>query len=121
MTEKVVAEECGVMPLFMVKKRNFFLFSADKKNVELRAVKPPWKNSKTGDTATILSGRQICRKRIAKVHRGSLAKIFWNINYKRIFPEASTIFDAAKKVKALYHDASVFMAFELEPYQNPVT
>ena len=105
------------MPLFMVKKRNFDLYRVDKKNVELRAVKPPWKNSKVGDTATILCGRQICRKRIVKVHRGSLAKIFWNINYKRIFPEASTIFDAAKKVKAIYQDDNIFMAFELEPYK----
>jgi len=83
------------MPLFMVKKRYFDFYRFGKKNVELRAVKPQWKNSKPGDIATIQCGRlRIIRKKIINVHRGTLAKIFLKVDYKRIFPEASTVFEA---------------------------
>jgi len=44
---------CGVMPLFLVKRRYFDFYRFGKKNVELRAVKPQWKNSKPRDIATI--------------------------------------------------------------------
>lgn len=55
------------MPLFMVKKKYFDLYKLGKKDVELRTVKPQWKNSKVGDTAVIQCGRDIIRKRITKV------------------------------------------------------
>lgn len=98
----------------MVKKKYFDLYRFGKKDVELRAVKPQWKNSKPGDIATIQCGRQIFRKKIAKVHRGTLARIFKDVDYKRVFPEASTIFEAVKMVKELYPSKDEFMAFELE-------
>ena len=98
----------------MVKKKYFVLYRFGKKDVELRAVKPQWKNSKPGDIATIQCGRQIFRKKIAKVHRGTLARIFKDVDYKRVFPEASTIFEAVKMVKELYPSKDEFMAFELE-------
>ena len=102
------------MPLFMVKREAFNFYRFGKRDVELRAVKPQWKNSKPGDIATIQCGRDIFRKRITKIYRGTLARIFLKVNYKRIFPEASTIFEAAKATKELYPNAEEFMAFELE-------
>ena len=98
----------------MVKKEYFTLYRFGKKDVELRAVRSQWKNSKIGDIATIQCGRDIFRKRITKVHRGSLARIFMDVNYKRIFPEASTVFKAVKATRELYPYAEEFMAFELE-------
>lgn len=58
--------------------------------------------------------KNLLRKRITKVHRGSLARIFKDVNYKRIFPEASTVFEAVRATRELYPDADEFMAFELE-------
>jgi ASC-1-like (ASCH) protein len=105
---------CDVMPLFMVKKDSFDLYRFGKRDVELRAVKPQWKNSKLGDIATIQCGRDIFRKKITKIHRGTLARIFLKVNYKRVFPEALTVFEAVKAAKELYPKAEEFMAFELE-------
>ena len=102
--------------MFMVKKKFFDLYRFGKKDVELRAVKPQWKNSKAGDVATIQCGRKILRKRIAKVHKGTLARIFKDVDYNRVFPEASTIFEAVKMMKELYPDEKEFMAFELEDF-----
>ena len=107
-------KESELMPLFMVKKENFDLYRFGKRDVELRTVKPQWKNSKVGDIATIQCGRNIFKKRITKVHRGSLARIFKDVKYKRIFPEASTVFEALKATRELYPDAEEFIAFELE-------
>lgn len=98
----------------MVKKKYFDLYRSGKKDVELRAIKPQWKNSKPGDIATIQCGRDILRKRIAKIHRGTLARIFKEVDYKRVFPEASTVFEAVKTTRKLYSDEEEFMAFELE-------
>ena len=102
------------MPLFMVKREAFDLYRFGKRDVELRAVKRQWKNSKPGDIATIQCGRDIFRKKITKIHRGTLARIFLKVDYKRIFPEASTVFEAVKAAKKLYPNAEEFMAFELE-------
>ena len=102
------------MPLFMVKRKYFDLLRFGKRDVELRAVKRQWKNSKIGDIATIQCGRQLLRKRIINVHRGPLARIFLNVDYKRVFPEASTVFKAVKAAVEIYPSAEEFMAFELE-------
>ena len=107
-------QNCDVMPLFMVKKKYFDLLRFGKRDVELRAVKRQWKNSKIGDIATIQCGRQLLRKRIINVHRGTLARIFLKVDYKQAFPEASTVFQAVKAAIELYPDAEEFMAFELE-------
>jgi len=107
-------ENGDVMPFFMLKKKYFDLYRFGNKDVELRVVKPQWKNTKAGDIATIQCGRDIFRKRITKVHRGSLARIFRDVDYKRIFPEASTVFEAVKATKELYPVGEEFMAFELE-------
>jgi len=105
---------CDVMPLFMVKRKAFDLYRFGKRDVELRSVKRQWKNSEADDIATIQCGRDMFRKRIKKVHRGTLARIFLKVDYKRIFPEASTVFEAVKAAKELYPNAEEFMAFELE-------
>jgi len=104
------------MPLFMVKKKYFDLYRFGRKDVELRAVKPQWKNSKPGDIATLQCGRQILRKRITKVHKGSLSRIFEDVDYKRIFSEAQTVSEAEKATRQIYPDAEEFMAFELEDF-----
>jgi len=104
------------MPLFMVKKEAFDSCRFGKRDVDLRSVKPQWKNSKAGDIATIQCGKNLLRKRITKVHKGSLARIFKDVDYKRIFPEASTVFEAVKATRELYPDADEFMAFELEDF-----
>jgi len=99
----------------MVKRKDFDFYRFGKKDIELRAVKPQWKNSKAGDTAVIQSGRKrMLRKKITKVHRGTLARIFLKVDYKRVFPKASTVFQVVKKTKQIYPDAEEFMAFELE-------
>ena len=102
------------MPLFMLKKEYLDLFRFGKRDVELRAVKPQWKNSKPGDIATIQCGREIFRKKITKIHRGTLARIFKEVDYKRVFPEASTVFEAVKKIREFYPGQEEFMAFELK-------
>ena len=56
---------------------------------------------------------RIQRKRIVKIHRGSLARILKDINYKRIFPDAKTIFDARRMAREIYPEDEEFMAFEL--------
>lgn len=98
----------------MVKKEYFDLYRFGKKDVELGAIKPQWKNNKLGDIATIQCGRNIFRKKITKVHRGTLARIFKDVDYKRVFPEASTVFEAVKKTRELCPNEEEFMAFELE-------
>jgi len=98
----------------MVKKEMFDLYRFGKRDVELRAVRHQWKNSKVGDIGTIQCGKNIYRKKITKIHKGTLARIFLEVDYKRIFPEASTVFEAVKAVKELYPKAEEFMAFELE-------
>ena len=102
------------MPSFMMKKRFFEQYKSGKKDIELRSVKPQWKNGKIGDTAVLLCGRSILRKRITEVHKGSLARIFTDVDYKRIFPEAKTIFKAAGVTREIYPQDIEFMAFELE-------
>ena len=102
------------MPLFMLKKKSFDSYRFGRRDVELRIVRPQWKNSQPGDIASLQCGRQILRKRITKVHRGTLARIFLEVDYKRIFPEASTVFEAVKSTKQIYPDADEFMAFEFE-------
>ncbi len=108
------SENCGRMPLFMVKKKAFSLYESGKRDLELRAVRPQWKNSKVGDIATIQCGRDILRKRIVKIHQGTLARILLKVNYKRIFPDAKTVFEAARSAKEYYPAEEEFMAFELK-------
>jgi len=39
---------------------------------------------------------------------------FLDVDCRRVFPDASTIFEAVKTTKRLYPDAEEFMAFELK-------
>ena len=98
----------------MLKKKSFDFHRVGRRDVELRAVKPQWKNSRPGDVASLQCGRQILRKRITKVHRGTLARIFLEVDYKRMFPEAPTVFEAVRATKQIYPDVEEFMVFELE-------
>ena len=102
------------MPLFMVKRKYFVWLQLGKKDVELRAVKAPWKNTQRGDLATILCGREILRMKVKRVVKGSLDKILEEVNYKRIFPQASTMHEAVKAAREIYPDTNEFLAFELE-------
>jgi ASC-1-like (ASCH) protein len=36
-----------------------------------------------------------------------------DVNYKRIFPDANTIFEASRKAREIYQEDKEFMAFEL--------
>ncbi len=104
------------MPLFMVKKDSFDHYRFGKRDVELRSVRAQWKNSKVGDVATIQCGKGVFRKRIKKIHRGTLARVFLRVDYKRVFPEASTIFEAVRATREIYPDTKEFVAFELEEF-----
>jgi hypothetical protein len=53
------------------------------------------------------------RKRILEIHRGSLARIFVDVNFKRIFPDAKDIIEARKKARKIYPKDEEFMVFEL--------
>jgi len=102
------------MPLLMVKKRFFEQYESGKTDVVLKNVQPQWKNSRVGDEAVLQSGREnILRKRIVKIRRGSLARILKDVNYKRIFPDARTIFEARRMAREIYPEDEEFMAFEL--------
>jgi len=105
-----------VGPLFMVKWADFEEYRFGKKDVELRAVKGPWKNARAGDVVTIQCGRRIFRKRVVNVFLGSLARIFMDVNYKRVFPQASTVFEAVWLTRRLIPGEQDFMAFELEDF-----
>jgi hypothetical protein len=59
----------------MVKKRYFDMYESGIKDVELRDIKPPWKNSKVGDIATILCGRRVLRKKVMFVFALSLISL----------------------------------------------
>jgi len=100
----------------MVKKEAFDYYRFGRRDVELRSVRAQWKDSKEGDMAIIQCGRGIFRKTITKIHRGTLARIYLKIDYKRVFPETSTLFEAVKAAKELYPDDEEFMAFELEEF-----
>ncbi|MCK4669150.1 hypothetical protein KAT21_03410 [Candidatus Bathyarchaeota archaeon] len=100
------------MPI--AKKRFFKQYKSEKKDVELRNVQPQWKNAMIGDEAVLMCGRNILRRRILKVHRESLAKIFEKVDFKRILPEAGSVSEARKEVERLYPDDEEFMAFELK-------
>jgi ASC-1-like (ASCH) protein len=106
-------ETAGTMPSFMMRKHFFEQYRSGKKDIELRSVKPQWKNGKIGDVAVLLCGRSILRKRITEIHKGSLARIFIDVDYKRIFPEAKTIFKAVGATRRIYPRDIEFMAFEL--------
>jgi len=84
---------------------DFNSYKSGKKDVDLRTVRPQWKNAKAGDIATLQCGRETLRKRIKKVHKGKLARIFKEVDYKRIFPEATTVFRAVHSTRELYPDA----------------
>ena len=102
------------MPLFMVKRKFFERSKSGEMIVVLKNVQPQWKNSKVGDEAVLMSGKErILRKGIVKIHRGSLARILRDIDYKRIFPSARTIFEANRMTREIYPEDKEFMAFEL--------
>lgn len=97
----------------MIKKKFFAQCKSGEKDVVLRNVQPQWKNSRVGDTAVLMSGKErILRKRIVKIHRGSLARILRNVDYRRIFPNAETIFEANRMAREIYPEDKEFMAFE---------
>ena len=102
------------MPSFMLKKRFFEQYKSGMKDIELRNVQPQWKNGNVGDAAVLLCGRNILRKTIVKIHKGSLARILLDVDYRRIFPESNTIFDAVDTTREIYPINIEFMAFELK-------
>ncbi len=102
------------MPLFMLKNKYFENFERGKTDALLKNVRSQWKNSKVGDITTLQSGRRILRKRITRICRGSLARIFLECDYKRIFPNATTVFEAVEIIRKIYPNSKEFMAFELE-------
>jgi hypothetical protein len=106
----------NIGPLFMVKTPDFELYRFGKKDVELRAVKKPWRNARVGDVATIQCGRRLFRKRIVGIHRGGLASIFRQVDYKRIFPHAATVFDAVRLTRTRIPFAEEYVAFELTEF-----
>lgn len=63
--------------------------------------------------ALIQCGKKSLFKKITKIHKGSLARIFLDVNYKRVFPEATTILEAVKATKEIYQDSKEFVAFQL--------
>ena len=98
----------------MMKKKSFDQYESRRRDVELRNVQPQWKNSRIGDEAILQSGKErILKKRIVKIHRGTLARILKDIYYKRIFPDANTIFEACRMARGIYPDDKEFMAFEI--------
>jgi hypothetical protein len=110
------AAKLNVGPLFMVKRPDFELYRFGQKDVELRAVKRPWRNAQVGDVATIQCGPQLYRKRIVGIHRGGLARIFLNVDYRRIFPQAASVFDAVRLTRARIPLAQEYMAFEFTEF-----
>jgi ASC-1-like (ASCH) protein len=97
----------------MIKRKLFERCKSGEMIVVLRSVQRQWKNSKVGNEAVLMCGRDIMRKRILKIHRGSLEKILKEVDYKRIFPDVETILEARKRVKELYPEDKEFLAFEL--------
>ena len=61
-----------------------------------------------------MCGRNIMRKRILKIHTGSLERILKEIDYERIFPDAKDELEARRKAREIYPEDKEFMAFELE-------
>jgi len=53
------------------------------------------------------------RKRILRIHRGSLDKILKEVDYNRIFPDAKDKFEATRMAREIYPEDKEFMAFEL--------
>lgn len=102
------------MPLFMIKRKFFERSKSGEMIVVLKNVQPQWKNSRVGDEAVLMCGKKrILRKGVVKIHRGSLARILKDIDYRRIFPDAKTIFEARTMVREIYPEDEEFMAFEL--------
>ena len=99
----------------MKKKRYFDMYESGLKDVELRDIKPQWKNSKVGDIAIILCGRRMLRRKIKNIHRGTFGAIVYEVgSWKRIFPNAKNVLELIREKKQRYSDSEEFMAFELE-------
>jgi len=102
------------MPLFMIKRKFFERCKSGEMIVVLKNVQAQWKNSRVGDEAVLMCGKErILRKGIVRIHRGSLARILKDLDYKRIFPDAETIFEANRMTRKIYSEDKEFMAFEL--------
>ena len=52
-------------------------------------------------------------RRVTRIPRSSSARILKDINYKKIFPDAKTIFEARRMARETYPEDEEFMAFEL--------
>jgi ASC-1-like (ASCH) protein len=99
----------------MVKKKHFNMYESGLKDVELRDIKPQWKNSKVGDIATFLCGKRILRKKIKNIHRGTFGAIVYEVGgYRRIFPNAKNVLEMLREKKQLYPEVEEFLGFELE-------
>ena len=98
----------------MIKRKFFERSKSGEMIVVLKNVQPQWKNSRVGDEAVLMCGKKrILRKRIVKIHRGSLARVLRDVDYRRIFPSARTIFEANRMAREIYPEDEEFMAFEL--------
>ena len=104
------------MALITVKKEAFDFYRFGKKDIVLREMSPQWMKSKVGDIATIQCENKILIKKIVEIYEGSIAKIFSKVHYKRVFPEASTIFEAVTNTKKHYHGITRFVAFQIEDF-----
>lgn len=107
-------KEANDLPLFMLKRKYFDLIKEGKKDVEIRPSKGrSWKNAKIGDTAVFMCSKNLERKTIKAIHKGTLEQILSTIDYKRIMPNAENEKEAINTIRALYPNETEFVAFEL--------
>ena len=97
----------------MLKRETFDLVKSGKKDVEVRKAEGPWKNTKSGDTATIACGPERISKKIKAVHKGTLDAILSTVDYRRIVPSAKSKDGAIKALRELNVGTTEFVAYEL--------
>lgn len=71
-------------------------------------IRGPWKNTRSGDTAVFQCRKEIIRKRIRTVHRGSIKDLFSRMEFRRIIPAAKDAGDALAKIERFILDAKSF-------------
>ena len=95
------------MPVFRTKKEAFAWLASGKKTIDVRKG-----NSRRGEFAVYLSGRNVLKMKIIKRETGRLEDIVRLDNYRLIIPTASILDDAIAYLRELYFGyVGVFSAY----------
>lgn len=100
--------------MFLIKKKYFKAIKNGLKTVDLRKLTKARENIKPGDEAVFVCGRDVLRKEIQKITKGSLEKITKKIDFKEIVPWAKSKQDFVDSIREIYPEEERFIALNLQ-------